>query len=68
LLSAVPVIDPASKRRRIMLPGDVPSPIDPPPGCTFHPRCSVKESRCAAEVPALREVEPGHWVSCHLAK
>ena len=67
LLSAVPVVDPDSKRRRIMLPGDVPSPIAPPPGCTFHPRCPVAEARCATEIPALREVEPGHWVSCHLA-
>jgi oligopeptide transport system ATP-binding protein len=68
LLSAVPVVDPDSKRRRIMLPGDVPSPITPPPGCAFNPRCPVKEPRCEVEVPALREVEPGHWVSCHVAK
>jgi oligopeptide/dipeptide ABC transporter ATP-binding protein len=51
-----------------MLPGDVPSPISPPAGCTFHPRCPVKEPRCEKEIPALREVEPGHWVACHLAK
>jgi oligopeptide transport system ATP-binding protein len=68
LLSAVPVVDPDSKRRRIMLPGDVPSPISPPTGCTFHPRCPVKEARCEMEIPPLREVEPGHWVACHLAK
>jgi oligopeptide/dipeptide ABC transporter ATP-binding protein len=68
LLSAVPVVDPDSKRKRIMLPGDVPSPIAPPPGCTFHPRCPVKEARCEQDIPQLREVEPGHWVSCHLAK
>ena len=68
LLSAVPVVDPDSKRKRIMLPGDVPSPIAPPPGCAFNPRCPVKESRCEAEIPALREVEPGHWVACHVAK
>jgi len=67
LLSAVPVVDPDSKRRRIMLPGDVPSPIAPPPGCAFNPRCPVKEPRCESEVPVLREVEPGHWVSCHVA-
>jgi oligopeptide transport system ATP-binding protein len=67
LLSAVPVVDPDSKRRRIMLPGDVPSPIAPPPGCAFNPRCPVKETRCATDIPALREVEPGHWVSCHVA-
>ena len=68
LLSAVPVVDPDSKRRRIMLPGDVPSPLTPPPGCTFNPRCPVKEPRCENEIPPLREVEPGHWVSCHVAK
>ena len=68
LLSAVPVVDPDSKRQRIMLPGDVPSPITPPSGCTFHPRCPVAEARCNIEIPALREVEPGHWVSCHLAR
>jgi oligopeptide/dipeptide ABC transporter ATP-binding protein len=68
LLSAVPVVDPDSKRRRIMLPGDVPSPIAPPSGCAFNPRCPVKEPRCEVDVPALREVEPGHWVSCHLVK
>ena len=68
LLSAVPVVDPDSKRKRIMLPGDVPSPIAPPPGCTFHPRCPLKEARCEQEIPQLREIEPGHWVSCHLAK
>jgi len=67
LLSAVPVVDPDSKRKRIMLPGDVPSPIAPPPGCTFHPRCPIKEPRCEQEIPQLREIEPGHWVSCHLA-
>jgi oligopeptide/dipeptide ABC transporter ATP-binding protein len=67
LLSAVPVVDPDSKRRRIMLPGDVPSPIAPPPGCAFNPRCPVKETRCEQTRPELREVEPGHWVACHLA-
>jgi len=66
LISAVPVVDPDSKRRRIILAGDVPSPIHPPGGCPFHPRCPVAEPRCQTEVPALREVEPGHWVSCHL--
>jgi oligopeptide/dipeptide ABC transporter ATP-binding protein len=66
LISAVPVVDPDSKRQRIILAGDVPSPIHPPGGCPFHPRCPVAEARCKTEVPALREVEPGHWVSCHL--
>ena len=68
LISAVPVVDPASKRQRILLPGDVPSPINPPGGCPFHPRCPVAEARCQTEVPALREVTPGHWAACHLAK
>jgi oligopeptide/dipeptide ABC transporter ATP-binding protein len=67
LLSAVPVVDPDSKRRRIVLPGDVPSPIHPPTGCPFHPRCPVAEERCRTEPPALREIAPGHWVACHLA-
>jgi oligopeptide transport system ATP-binding protein len=68
LLSAVPVVDPASKRQRIVLPGDVPSPIDPPSGCPFHPRCPVAEQRCHAEKPALRELAPGHFAACHLAQ
>ena len=67
LLSAVPVVDPASKRQRIVLPGDVPSPIDPPSGCPFHPRCPIAEARCRVEKPALRELAPGHFAACHLA-
>ncbi len=68
LLSAVPEVDPASKRKRIALPGDVPSPINPPPGCTFHPRCPIAVDRCRVEIPPLREITPGHWAACHLAK
>lgn len=69
LISAVPEVDPDSKRQRIVLPGDVPSPIHPPSGCSFHPRCPIAEKpRCATEVPELRELAPGHHVSCHLAK
>jgi oligopeptide/dipeptide ABC transporter ATP-binding protein len=68
LLSAVPVVDPVSKRRRIILSGDVPSPIHPPGGCPFHPRCPIAEARCRVEIPALREIAPGHWAACHLAK
>ena len=67
LLSAVPV--PRSRargRRRIILSGDVPSPIRPPPGCHFHTRCPYAMPRCRTEVPALREVQSGHLVSCHL--
>ena len=67
LVSAVPVMDPALKRPRMLLPGDVPSPIHPPGGCPFHPRCPVAEARCRIEPPALREVAPGHWAACHLA-
>src|SRR5579864_6604767 len=56
LISAVPVVDPDSKRQRIILPGDVPSPINPPLGCPFHPRCPIAEDRCRAEIPPLREI------------
>jgi oligopeptide/dipeptide ABC transporter ATP-binding protein len=66
LLSAVPVPNPKLKRARRPLAGDVPSPVNPPSGCAFHTRCPYAEARCRAEVPALREVAPGHWVSCHL--
>jgi len=68
LLSAVPVVDLDSKRERIVLPGDVPSPIHPPSGCPFHPRCPVAEPRCKTEAPMLRELTAGHWAACHLAK
>ena len=68
LLSAVPVVDPESKRRRMVLPGDVPSPIDPPTGCPFHPRCPMAEARCRTEPPHLRELTSAHWAACHLAK
>lgn len=68
LISAVPELDPASKRAPILLPGDVPSPISPPAGCPFHTRCPRAEfPRCGTEVPAWRELEPGHWAACHLA-
>ena len=68
LISAVPEVNPSAKQSRIILTGDVPSPINPPPGCPFHPRCPVAEARCRTEVPALRELSPGHWAACHLAK
>ena len=67
LISAVPMVDPDSQRRRIVLPGDVPSPIAPPNGCPFHPRCPVAEARCQVERPLLREVGDAHRVACHLA-
>ena len=66
LLLAVPVPDPRVKRQKRMLQGDVPSPINPPSGCHFHTRCPYAVDRCRVEAPALREVEPGHWVACHL--
>ncbi len=67
LISAQPVVDPDRKRARILLPGEVPSPLNPPPGCPFHPRCPVAEARCRVERPELRPVGPGHAVACHLA-
>ena len=69
LISAVPEVDVASKRKRIVLPGDVPSPIQPPGGCRFHPRCPIAEKpKCEAELPELREISTNHRAACHLAK
>jgi oligopeptide/dipeptide ABC transporter ATP-binding protein len=66
LLSAAPVPQPNAKRKRIILSGDVPSPIKPPPGCRFHTRCPYAVQRCQEEEPALRELRPGHFAACHL--
>jgi oligopeptide transport system ATP-binding protein len=68
LLSAVPIPDPVkeSKRKRIILEGDVPSPINPPSGCHFHPRCPIAAEICSQADPEWREVSTGHWVACHL--
>ena len=66
LLAAVPVPDPAIKRVKRVVQGDVPSPLKPPPGCRFHTRCPYAEARCKVDVPVLREVEHGHHVACHL--
>ncbi len=66
LLSAVPVPDPTAKRQRILLPGDPPSPANPPAGCVFHPRCPnpLKDAECTRVVPPLEEKSPGHFVAC----
>lgn len=66
LLSAVPVADPAARRERIILEGDVPSPANPPDGCTFHPRCAASKEICRVTRPVLRDVGDGHRVACHL--
>ena len=68
LLSAIPSLDPDEKKERIILQGDVPSPIDPPTGCRFHTRCPIAVERCKLEEPLLRELSPAHHVACHLAE
>ncbi len=67
LLSAVPMPDPSLRGERIILRGDVPSPIDPPPGCRFHTRCLFAKDVCRKRVPSFREVADGHWVACFFA-
>ncbi|MCY3833385.1 MAG: ATP-binding cassette domain-containing protein [Chloroflexi bacterium] len=67
LLSAVPTPDPDVEKKRIILPGEIANPADPPAGCYFHPRCQYAQARCREEEPALREVSPGQWASCHFA-
>ena len=64
LMSAIPIPDPTIKRERIILQGDVPSPLNPPGGCRFHPRCPVAMEHCKVEEPPFREVSSGHWVAC----
>jgi oligopeptide/dipeptide ABC transporter ATP-binding protein len=67
LLSAVPIPKATARaRKRVILTGDVPSPINPPSGCHFHARCPYAMARCRHEAPALRQVRPGHWTACHL--
>jgi oligopeptide transport system ATP-binding protein len=69
LLSAVPIPDPVveAKREHILLTGEVPSPLNPPSGCVFHPRCPIATDQCAREIPKFEEKRPGHWVACHHA-
>ncbi|MBC8170891.1 MAG: dipeptide ABC transporter ATP-binding protein [Anaerolineae bacterium] len=67
LMSAIPVPNPRLRRQRIILKGDVPSPLNPPKGCRFHPRCPVAIEKCSHEIPPLLEVSPEHWVACWLA-
>jgi oligopeptide transport system ATP-binding protein len=66
LLSAVPVPDPDFKRETILLQGDIPSPSNPPSGCTFHTRCPHATEICKQKVPEFKEHQPGHYVACHL--
>lgn len=64
LISAIPIPKPALKRVRIILQGEVPSPLNPPPGCRFHPRCPIATQECQQQEPEFRERSPGHWVAC----
>jgi peptide/nickel transport system ATP-binding protein/oligopeptide transport system ATP-binding protein len=64
LMSAIPIPDPHVRKQRILLPGDVPSPVNPPGGCRFHPRCPVAVGHCAVQEPPFREVSPDHWAAC----
>ena len=66
LMSAIPIPDPILKRERIILKGDVPSPLNPPKGCRFHPRCPVAIDKCSFEEPAFKEVKADHWAACWL--
>jgi oligopeptide/dipeptide ABC transporter ATP-binding protein len=66
LISAIPIANPKVKKERMILKGDVPSPLDPPPGCRFHTRCPIAVDVCSQEEPVFRQAEEGHWVACHL--
>ena len=69
LMSAIPIPDPTRQHDRIVLEGDVPSPVNPPSGCRFHTRCRYAAqvgAKCVTVEPAMTEVIPGHWVACHL--
>jgi len=73
LMSAIPIADPEMRRKRVILRGDVPSPVNPPSGCNFHPRCWLREQLdepaiCASDVPQLREIGEGHRAACHFTE
>ena len=68
LLSAVPSIDPNSHKIRIILPGEIPNPSDPPAGCKFHTRCGYAKEKCKTEVPVWEEISPGHWSLCYFSR
>lgn len=68
LMSAIPIPNPRVRRKRMILPGDVPSPLNPPKGCRFHPRCPFARPNCSQEEPPLREIQPEHYVACHYAE
>jgi oligopeptide/dipeptide ABC transporter ATP-binding protein len=68
LISSIPIPEPGKAKGRILLEGDVPSPVNPPSGCRFHPRCPIAKPNCAVDEPHLEEKLPGHWVSCHYAE
>jgi oligopeptide/dipeptide ABC transporter ATP-binding protein len=69
LMSSIPVADPKLKRKRMILKGDVPSPLNPPGGCRFHPRCPIAQLPiCSSQEPKLRELKPGHLTACHFSE
>jgi len=68
LMSAIPVPNPRLRRERVILKGDVPSPLNPPKGCRFHPRCPIAIAKCSQEEPQFKELAPEHWVACWVAE
>jgi peptide/nickel transport system ATP-binding protein len=67
-MTAIPIADPKLKRKRLILKGDVPSPLRPPSGCRFHPRCPVAKQVCSEKEPEFRELKQGHFAACHFAE